>query len=592
MNSINFGKLLNNIKNFGGENFFLSDDNNHKKWRLTLYFCGVLLIFLYYLPQFININETEFRIHDYLEQDFVNIHLNAKYLYSPSTLEIGELFGGTFRGSIQHHGIFYVLLYKIIQGSAFLVVAKLIVSIFGFSGIYLLFDRLYSFNKTICFYVIAVFSAFLYSITPQLLHGVTAFALPWVLVIVHDIFTNGKAKWLYCITFFISIFSSLIYSGYIFCGIFFFLLMIFMFQREYSKAIKSFTHGSILLVGYIITFSYTFLSIKEISSRNDWVLLFFTNDFSKSIIRYLTVGDIEVYSYFHLLIYPCLFLLILFTVISKKDYTEKKFLLCDIGLIVFIGLIAAFWRSSSGMIFREFVGGIFKFFQLNRSTMILLSLQHILLFILTILLCKYFISIFGNNRKSRCTLYVLLTITFIVEFSVAIFAEQKIGGEKSSLKKFFQLDMMNEVKEYIGKPQDSYRVVSFGYNPGVPLYNGFFCLDGYSTNYRLSYKRKWEKIISSEIAKDDSSKDYFNCWGGRVYLFSPSMKATNSEIDLPDFDYKQLENMGCDYIFSKYKFKTIPENVILLKMFSSKMSDDKLYLYAFVKTKTTGHGEK
>ncbi len=583
MNSINFAKLLDNIKNFRGENFFLSDDNNHKKWRSILYFCGMSLIFLYYLPQFININETEFRIHDYIEQDFVNIHLNAKYFYSPSTLEIGELFGGTFRGSIQHHGIFYVLLYKMIQGAAFLVIAKLIVSIFGFSGIYLLFDRLYSFNKTICFYVIAALSAFLYSITPQLLHGVTAFALPWIFVIVYDIFTSGKAKWLYCVTFFISIFSSLIYSGFIFCGILFFLFILFVVKREYNKAIKSFIHGSILLVGYIITFLYTFLSIKEISYRSDWDLCFFSCDFLSTIRRYLTVGDIEVYSLNHLLIYPFLFFLILFTVISKQDYTEKKYLLGNIGSIVFISLIAAFWRSPGGMILRECIGGIFKSFQLNRSTILLLSLQHILLFMLILLMCKFFISIFGNNRKSRCVLYILLAITFIVEFSLAIFAEKRIGGEKSSLKKFFQPDMMNAVKEYIGKPQDSYRVVSFGYNPGIPLYNGFFCLDGYSTNYKLTYKQEWRKVISAEIAKDDHLEDYFNCWGGRVYLFSPSMKATTSEINLPDFDYKQLENIGCDYIFSKYKFNTLPENLVLEKSFSSKVTNDKLYLYAFSK---------
>ena len=76
-------KYLNNIKNFRGEKFFVSDDDCGKKKQFIFFISGILLIVLYYLPQLINIHTTVFRIHDYLEQDFVNIHLGAKYLFSP-----------------------------------------------------------------------------------------------------------------------------------------------------------------------------------------------------------------------------------------------------------------------------------------------------------------------------------------------------------------------------------------------------------------------------------------------------------------------------------------------------------------------------
>lgn len=584
MKSEFWNTCLNNIKNFSGENFFVSDDNCEKKKQFIFFISGILLIILYYLPQFINVHTTVFRIHDYLEQDFVNIHLGAKYLFSPEILELKELFGGTFRGSIQSHGIFYILLYKVIQGPVFIVISKTIVALFGFSGMYLLFNKLYNFNKTVVFYVIAVFTAFFYSITPQLLHGLTCFLLPWIIVIAYDIIFDKKGNWLFLITFFAGIFSSFIYSGFMFCGIFFLLFFIFIFKHEYVKAVKSLTHCTIFLIENIITFAYTIISTSEISARKDWELSFFVNDFFKSIGRYLTIGDIEVSSIHHLLVYPILFLLILLLIISKRNHYENKILLCNIGSIVAISLIAAFWRSAAGMEFRESLGDFFKSFQLNRMTILLLSLQHILLFLLIILMCKYFISLFGNNKTSRLCLYVLLSMILMFAFSTSLYKEYGSNVQRLSFEDFFQTEMMREVGEYIGKPKESYHVASFGYNPGIALYNDFLCLDGYSTNYRLAYKNEWNKVISNEIKKDDYLKNYFNCWGGRVYLFSPSLNQKSSMIDLPDFNYEHLRKMGCDYIFSKYKFKTLPEILVLKKVFYSKNSNYKLFLYAFTET--------
>ena len=236
----NWKNLIDNGKRFAGEDFFKSDVNCKKQQSVFFwYFIGILSILSFYFPQLININEAAFRVHDYLEQDFVNIHLNAKYLFSPEILEIKELFGGTFRGSIQTHGIFYVFLYKVIQGSVFLTTSKIIVSIFGFSGMYLLFDKLYHFEKTAFFYIIATYIAFLYCIIPQLLHGVTAFLLPWAAIIFLDISFNGKKNWLFFITLFAGQTFQFFYI-FRFCFLRIFLLVIrdFFLQTRMRQSCK------------------------------------------------------------------------------------------------------------------------------------------------------------------------------------------------------------------------------------------------------------------------------------------------------------------------------------------------------------------
>ena len=99
-------------------------------------------------------------------------------------------------------------------------------------------------------------------------------------------------------------------------------------------------------------------------------------------------------------------------------------------------------------------------------------------------------------------------------------------------------------------------MVSVAINPAVALYNGFYTLDGYSTDYPLDYKHQFRNAISKELEKDNTIKTYFDEWGSRCYIFSTEIPLSTGlnnvkdSIDELDIDTEVLKEMGADYIFS------------------------------------------
>lgn len=70
-----------------------------------------------------------------------------------------------------------------------------------------------------------------------------------------------------------------------------------------------------------------------------------------------------------------------------------------------------------------------------------------------------------------------------------------------TFREFYASEQFKEIKEYIGRPQDSYRVASIGLHPSIAQYNGFYTLDTYNNLYPLSYKYEFRKIIEKELEK-------------------------------------------------------------------------------------------
>ena len=145
--------------------------------------------------------------------------------------------------------------------------------------------------------------------------------------------------------------------------------------------------------------------------------------------------------------------------------------------------------------------------------------------------------------------------------------------------------LFQQVEEYIGRPKDSYSVVSvFGLlNPAVTQINGFNTLDGYINAYPLEYKNKFKEIILPELIKNDKLKRYYDDWGSRCYFFAAEAYHTNlypKGIKNLSSNTKKLKELGCDYIFS-YDIIDFPEkaNLRLLKVFNDSGFHYPLYLY-------------
>jgi hypothetical protein len=155
-----------------------------------------------------------------------------------------------------------------------------------------------------------------------------------------------------------------------------------------------------------------------------------------------------------------------------------------------------------------------------------------------------------------------------------------------SFAQFYSENLFREIRDYIGKPPSTYRVVSIGIHPSIAQYNGFYTLDGYVVSYPLSYKKQFRKIIAPELKKDASNRHYFDHWGSRCYIFLHELgryylyahgKKTVKHLNL---NTKTLKRMGGEYIFSAVKIGNEKENNLdLLRSFENQASPWKIYLY-------------
>lgn len=152
---------------------------------------------------------------------------------------------------------------------------------------------------------------------------------------------------------------------------------------------------------------------------------------------------------------------------------------------------------------------------------------------------------------------------------------------------FYSSALFDDIKKYIGKPLESYRVVSIGMHPSIALFNGFYVLDAYISNYPLEYKHKFRKIIEKELSKNEMLQKYFDNWGSRCYVFVSELgnnylvrKDDNIKIRNLELNTKALKDMGGEYIFSATEIMNYKDNNLkYLRVFENDKSQWRIYLY-------------
>ena len=143
-----------------------------------------------------------------------------------------------------------------------------------------------------------------------------------------------------------------------------------------------------------------------------------------------------------------------------------------------------------------------------------------------------------------------------------------------SFRDYYALGVMEQVEEYLfettGQSPAEYRVVSLGIDPAAALYQGFYCLDGYSNNYSLEYKHAFRKILEPELERSDYLRAYFDNWGNRCYLFSSECPGYYT-IEKNGFSFQDyrlnteaLAELGGDYLLSAAYIKNAEEQGLAL----------------------------
>lgn len=83
---------------------------------------------------------------------------------------------------------------------------------------------------------------------------------------------------------------------------------------------------------------------------------------------------------------------------------------------------------------------------------------------------------------------------------------------------FYAVELFKRIKEDIQYSDEN--VAAVGYHPGVLMYNGFHCVDGYLNCYELSYMETFRTLIAPELEQNENIRNDYDSWGGRMYLYN------------------------------------------------------------------------
>ena len=203
----------------------------------------------------------------------------------------------------------------------------------------------------------------------------------------------------------------------------------------------------------------------------------------------LLTGDGELYTSGQIL--PFVLFSIVYVLCIPKQFLNKfpKVLWLFFALHIMLALLAAFWNTAPLLI----VQSLLHIEDINVRRFI--YIWPILLY------TAWAIALKALPSRWPCSQIILagqfVYLCFLSQAAIALSDSQAMSYEQ-----FFSAPLFAKVQEAIGEPQSSYRVVSLGLPANIPLYSGFYTLDGYLNNYPLEYKHRFRSVIAPDLDQD------------------------------------------------------------------------------------------
>lgn len=544
--------------------------NNNLSENKLLIFASIV-VFIYYLPYLILGENANIMTLDNLDSNitWVKILMDNNALFSNPNKYIPSPLNGLYVYNIYPYYDLSLVVFMIFGIYWGYVINKIIISFIGFLGMYLLLKKHFlpkQYSRTIL-----VGTSLLYGLLPFWSFMASVSGLPFVLYAFLNIRKRNYSfhNWLIIILF-------AFYSSIVLSGVFLIIILVSIFLYEILKTKKinwPFLIGLFLIVGtYLISqFPVIFSFFEgEISHRVEFyypVPYDFTTAIEKTL-NILTIGQIHAQSLHKYIFFPIIILLF-----YTKNWDRKIKL-----IVVFIVLTSIIYGFLNFHYFKPIIAQITKIFpiQLQRSHFLHPMLWYILLAVVLTTLAL-------TNRNGKIIAQSILIFQFIY-----IIKNHEIIAHRNdpTFKEFYSELTFSKIKQIIGKPLESYKVVSIGIHPSIAQYNGFYTLDGYFVQYPLSYKHQFRKVIEGEINRSEELKWYFDNWGSRCYAFSSELRRNfihinrNKQIDSLNYNFEILKELGCSYIFSAYRInETVNHKLNLIDSVQAHKNYWKIYVY-------------
>ncbi len=343
-----------------------------------------------------------------------------------------------------------------------------------------------------------------------------------------------------------------------------------------------------MFLGAIVVYSiisaitiYRFLYLTFFSDfephRQDWSLFemnahlikgFFGSIFAGITKHILRDGESCTSTMTMLFVLPIATFSTFYAMYYKKE-TLKQILTCWSLLLVFSSIYGFCFFYEPALHFTD-NHEIIKTFQFNRFYFLIPLVWYVLLAFSLDIINKSFIK-FGKYVVAIVIfLQLCLLLRFNIYFSNSVWFMNGLRNNNPTYREYFATKQFNEIRDFIGKPQNSYKIATVGLPFNIAAFNGFYSLTGYFNVYPLEYKHKFEKISERAFEEFPNLKSVTKYWGHQLVLL-PSETL---------FDVNGLKTLGCEYIFSSEPIRQKQNSqLMLLKVFDNISSVYKIYVY-------------
>lgn len=522
--------------------------------------------------------------HDQLDGEVLCYIYQAKYLFKDSL--INEFMNGVPKTALTAPAPLFVLFYKVLPPFAAFVASQYLAMLLGFLGMYLLLTG-WNVNP-----LQAGLSGVLFAYLPLIpVYGLSMYGIPLVLWAFISLTEGRRTSLSMGIIVLFGVSSSLVLSGFAV------LAMVILLGLSWHDARKNklyWAGAGVLLLVYILTNLNLFaqvLGVDENYLAHKEELVIASKPFFDSFMSTLIRGAEHAASYQEWIL--ILTLIIIIAGSCKKEWRNIQWkLICTLfGVAVVIALLCALYSIEPIVELRRHIGGAAVWLQLDRIYWLYPALWYAVMGLALQWLWQL--------RKWLCLsigalvyLATAFTVLYAGNWKDNVLKIINPATEDISWNDFYAEDVLTQVEAYIyettGQSKEDYRVVSLGMCPAAALYNGFYCLDGYSNNYPLEYKHAFRQIIEPELNKSEYLTEYFDDWGNRCYLFSAEIPGyytvRKGGFYFADFSMNTdaFSELGGEYLFSAAYIEN-PEKTGLKLLreepFETNDSYYKIYLY-------------
>ncbi|MEK4443169.1 MULTISPECIES: DUF6044 family protein [Niallia] len=557
---------------------------NYLKRERKFFYIAIAIIFVWVLPYFVLNEDAHMRVHDNLDSNlgWYEVMKDNVIAFSPLHTPVEQIMNGEFSRDTYYSEYYaMVFLFQFLPPVIAYGLCQAITHFVAFIGMYLLLKKYVMKEEHNKAYILTIGVALAFSLTPYWPSGMLSIlGMPLALWSMLNIY-KGERSWKD-----LAVLTLLPFFSTFVIGFFYFLAVMGLFWLyDFVRNKKS--NWALFFAILYMTMVYLAIDYRLVASMIAPISDELTNRdvFYQSKLDFVQtlklVGKNYVISHnqdrtiHQYIILPVTIIGLLF-VLLKKQWRENKLYIGLHLLNIVLSTWYAFWFFEGWQPLKEKFG-ILTSFNFARFH----YLRPMIIYVLFALTLKM---LWKNRNMGRKLVYVLIIGQLLVLVPTN---EQIMYKNQPSYKAYFATDQFTDIKKYIGKPLDQYRVVSIGIHPNIAQYNGLYTLDSYSNIYPLDYKLQFRKIIEPELDKNKALRTYYDDWGGRCYIFVDELgknyqysKRSNKEINHLQLNVEALKEMGGQYILSAVPINNAAEtNLTFMKDFESKNSNWHIYLY-------------